>query len=110
MTVHVETRGARDADVADYEALLRSRLGVEIGVELEAPGALAALTQIESRQKPIRLIDNRRARHEFRDDSGARWPPRSTAARSIRPRWCRNRWTGSRRPTTNGMRSSRVTR
>jgi phenylacetate-CoA ligase len=60
MVVHVETRGALDGDVAPYEALLRARLGVEIGVRLEAPGALASLTQIESRQKPIRLIDNRK--------------------------------------------------
>ncbi|MEQ1950110.1 hypothetical protein [Mesorhizobium sp. CN2-181] len=61
MTVHVETRGDRHGDVAAYETLLRARLGVEIGVQLEAPGALASLTQIESRQKPIRLIDNRKA-------------------------------------------------
>jgi len=30
-------------------------------VALEAPGALAALTQVESRQKPIRLLDERKA-------------------------------------------------
>jgi hypothetical protein len=29
-------------------------------VVLEAPGSLAALTQVESRQKPIRLIDERK--------------------------------------------------
>jgi phenylacetate-CoA ligase len=34
-------------------------VGVEIEVELVAPGETAALTQIESRQKPIRLIDER---------------------------------------------------
>jgi phenylacetate-CoA ligase len=33
---------------------------VEIGVKLAAPGELAALTQIEVRQKPIRLIDRRK--------------------------------------------------
>lgn len=40
-------------------ALLRQRLGVEMPVELVAPGATAPLTQIDSRQKPIRLIDAR---------------------------------------------------
>ena len=39
--------------------LLRDKLGVEVGVELTGPGGTAALTQIESRQKPIRLIDER---------------------------------------------------
>jgi phenylacetate-CoA ligase len=60
LTVHVETRGPVTSPTAPYEALLRSRLGVEMRVVLEAPGALMALTQIESRQKPIRLIDNRK--------------------------------------------------
>ncbi len=40
-------------------ALLRDKLGVEVGVELAAPGGTAALTQIDSRQKPIRLLDER---------------------------------------------------
>lgn len=61
MCVAIETRGARDAPVTAYEALLRARLGVEIAVRLAAPGELAALTQIEVRQKPIRLIDRRKA-------------------------------------------------
>jgi phenylacetate-CoA ligase len=60
MTVLVETRGALGAPVAGYEALLRTRLGVEVTVELALPGALSALTQIEVRQKPIRLIDTRK--------------------------------------------------
>lgn len=61
MVVHIETRGDRGADCAPYEALLRDRLGVDIAVRLSAPGALAPLTQIEVRQKPIRLIDNRKS-------------------------------------------------
>jgi len=61
MTVRIETRGATEADCGPYEALLRVRLGVEIGVALAAPGALAPLTQIEVRQKPIRLIDKRKS-------------------------------------------------
>ena len=61
MTVHIETRENTSADCGPYESLLRARLGVEITVRLAAPGALAPLTQIEVRQKPIRLIDNRKA-------------------------------------------------
>jgi len=61
MTVLIETKGPTDADVSPYRALLKARLGVEINVQLAAPTALAAKTQIEIRQKPIRLIDNRKA-------------------------------------------------
>jgi phenylacetate-CoA ligase len=50
-----ETLAGRVADA------LRRRLGIELLVELVAPGATAPLTEIESRQKPIRLID---ARHD----------------------------------------------
>ena len=60
MTVQIETRGPLDGPVTGYEALLRTRLGVEVTVRLAAPGALAGLTQIETRQKPIRLIDRRK--------------------------------------------------
>jgi phenylacetate-CoA ligase len=60
MTVSIETRGAPDASVTPMEALLRTRLGVDIGVRLARPGELALLTQIEVRQKPIRLIDHRK--------------------------------------------------
>jgi phenylacetate-CoA ligase len=60
MTVHIEASGALDRPTAAYEALLKTRLGVEIAVKLAAPGALVHLTQIEVRQKPIRLIDNRK--------------------------------------------------
>jgi phenylacetate-CoA ligase len=63
LIVAAETRGPLSADAADaavpYRELLRRKLGVEVQVELVAPGALAALTGIEARQKPIRLIDKR---------------------------------------------------
>jgi phenylacetate-CoA ligase len=60
MTVRAEVRSEpSEALRADYEALLRARVGVEIKVMLERPGALAELTGIESRQKPIRLVDKR---------------------------------------------------
>ena len=62
MTVHLEHRGAPTETLQQrLEAALRNRLGVEISVVLESSGALAALTQVESRQKPIRLIDERGA-------------------------------------------------
>lgn len=63
MTVVVEVRpGAERPGLAqELEALLRQKLGVEVDVELVGPGATAPLTQIEARQKPIRLIDRRRA-------------------------------------------------
>jgi phenylacetate-CoA ligase len=51
---------ARDAGLEKpFREILKQRLGVEARVQIVAPGATAALTQIESRQKPIRLIDER---------------------------------------------------
>ena len=62
LTVIVEVRaGAERPDLGpELEALLRQKLGVEVDVELAVPGATAPLTEIETRQKPIRLIDRRR--------------------------------------------------
>ena len=60
LIVAIETRGGRtEADALPYRDLVKRKLGVEVRVELVAPQALAALTGIESRQKPIRLIDKR---------------------------------------------------
>jgi phenylacetate-CoA ligase len=62
MVVWAELRAGIEADAARLEAwqtLLRSRLGVEMQVRLVGPGALAERTGVESRQKPIRLIDRR---------------------------------------------------
>ncbi|MFM7533475.1 MAG: phenylacetate--CoA ligase family protein [Rubrivivax sp.] len=60
LRVSVETHGPRDdAAAAPYRELLRRRLGVEVQVELVAPTSLAPLTGIETRQKPVRLIDQR---------------------------------------------------
>ena len=51
---------AGDRDVAQrMRALLKRRLGIEVQLELAGKGETAALTQIERRQKPIRLIDER---------------------------------------------------
>ncbi len=57
MVVTIESRGGTDA--ASLMALLRQGLGVEVAVVLCPPGGTAAATQIDSRQKPIRLIDER---------------------------------------------------
>jgi phenylacetate-CoA ligase len=57
MTVMLESRGGSDA--GQLAALLRQGLNVEVAVELCEPGGTAALTQIDVRQKPIRLIDER---------------------------------------------------
>ena len=57
MLVILESRGGSDA--GELALLLRRGLGVEVAVALEPPGGTAALTQIDSRQKPIRLIDER---------------------------------------------------
>ena len=57
MTVMLESRGGTDAD--QLAELLRRGLGVEVSLELVTPGHTAPLTQIEVRQKPIRLIDER---------------------------------------------------
>ncbi|HEV2567424.1 phenylacetate--CoA ligase family protein [Sphingomonas sp.] len=57
MLVVLETRGGSDRD--QLSALLREGLGVEVEVDLCPPGGTAAATQIDVRQKPIRLIDER---------------------------------------------------
>lgn len=61
LTVRIEVRDRAEplALVAAFAGLLRARLGVDVEIALEAPGALAPLTGIETRQKPIRLIDRR---------------------------------------------------
>ncbi len=57
MVVTIESKGGTDETA--LAALLRQGLGVEVGVALCPPGGTAAATQIDSRQKPIRLIDER---------------------------------------------------
>ena len=57
MTVTLESRGGTDPQaLAD---LLRRGLGVEVEVALVGPGETAKLTEIDTRQKPLRLIDER---------------------------------------------------
>lgn len=62
LTVVVEvTAGADDQArlLPLYQERLKTKLGIAIQVEFVAPGALSSLTGIETRQKPIRLIDTR---------------------------------------------------
>jgi phenylacetate-CoA ligase len=62
LTVRVEVKAGVAGDTglaAAFEELLKQRFGVQMKVTLEQPGSLAPLTCIETRQKPIRLIDKR---------------------------------------------------
>jgi phenylacetate-CoA ligase len=61
LIVRVEVREQhQDATLCRaFEELLKQRFGVQMKVTLETPGSLASLTGIETRQKPIRLIDKR---------------------------------------------------
>ncbi len=60
LLVRIETRVPEDPNLAERaRELLRVRLGLEVQVELVPPGATAADTGIETRQKPLRLRDER---------------------------------------------------
>jgi phenylacetate-CoA ligase len=59
LLVTLESRGGTEEGA--LAGLLRQGLGVEVGVKLVAVGETAAATQIDVRQKPIRLIDLRKA-------------------------------------------------
>ncbi|MGB3805641.1 MAG: phenylacetate--CoA ligase family protein, partial [Erythrobacter sp.] len=57
MTVTIESRGGTDK--AALAETLKQGLGVEIDVTLVEPGGTAKATEIDTRQKPLRLIDER---------------------------------------------------
>ena len=58
MTILIEYDG-HDAEASDtISRHLREQLGVRLSIELVAPGETAALTGLEQRQKPMRLIDD----------------------------------------------------
>ncbi len=62
LTVRIEVLSGRSQDASlerAFAELLRARLGVEVRPELCPPASLADQTEIERRQKPIRLIDRR---------------------------------------------------
>jgi phenylacetate-CoA ligase len=56
LTVICEDRGGA---IGAYQDTLKRKLGIEARIELVPPGGTAAATQIEARQKPIRLLDER---------------------------------------------------
>ena len=61
MAVHLKVRGPAEAAMQErLETLLRTQLGVEIGVSLCTPVSQAEVTQVESWPRPIRLVDDRR--------------------------------------------------
>ncbi|MFN3864994.1 MAG: phenylacetate--CoA ligase family protein [Erythrobacter sp.] len=57
LTVTIESRGGSNA--AELAEVLRRGLGVEVEVALVGPGETASATEIDTRQKPLRLIDQR---------------------------------------------------
>jgi phenylacetate-CoA ligase len=59
MIVRAEIRPGAEPDLGAWKALLKRKVGIEVEVRLEPHGALKELTGIETRQKPIRLIDRR---------------------------------------------------
>ncbi len=59
MTVRAEAADPSDRLRAHVEDHLKARIGLSLPVELVAPGATGALTEIERRQKPLRLLDRR---------------------------------------------------
>jgi phenylacetate-CoA ligase len=51
--------GARDGLLPAFRETLKRKIGIEVEVELVGKGETAPMTQIDVRQKPIRLIDER---------------------------------------------------
>ncbi len=57
--VVAEATDLSPATAKAFADILKRKIGIEPEIELVAPGTTAALTQIDVRQKPIRLIDER---------------------------------------------------
>lgn len=60
LIVVAEVRNADAGTAGRLGDLLKRKLGIEVRVELVNPGSTAPLTQVDARQKPIRLIDERK--------------------------------------------------
>lgn len=56
LTVQVEVSSAGEGLGSAMTDLLKERLGLQIDVVTVSPGETAALTQLEARQKPLRLV------------------------------------------------------
>ncbi len=63
LTVVIESSRRDDSERLIMLNLMRQHLGVTVDVELAAPGSLAAATGLESRQKPVRFVDQRELDH-----------------------------------------------
>ncbi len=59
LIVVVETKELGISLTHEIEAILKKGLGVSVRVQLVSPGETATDTQVETRQKPIRLVDLR---------------------------------------------------
>jgi phenylacetate-CoA ligase len=59
MIVRAEIRPGASPSPEAWTALLKRKIGIEVNVTFESYGALKDLTGIETRQKPVRLIDRR---------------------------------------------------
>lgn len=59
LTVVLEARDHSSEQELAFARMLKQKLGVEVLVELVAPGSTAPTTGVETRQKPIRLVDER---------------------------------------------------
>ena len=62
MTVLIESlvSPSNRPELADkFRNLLRQKIGVDILIEIKSPGELSSLTEIDRRQKPLRLADRR---------------------------------------------------
>lgn len=59
LVVMAERQTDETVDAVEVAQVLRQRLGVAVLVELTSVGGTAALSQVDARQKPIRLIDER---------------------------------------------------
>jgi len=60
MTVVAECKSAEaDKLTPKFEALLKEKLGLGMNVKLVPMGTTGEVTQVDVRQKPIRLVDTR---------------------------------------------------
>ncbi|GLP96317.1 phenylacetate--CoA ligase family protein [Paraferrimonas sedimenticola] len=60
LVVHVEVSEKSEGLDDELQAILKRKLGIQVQVELALEGELTPLTQVDIRQKPIRLIDERK--------------------------------------------------
>ena len=59
MAVVAEAREPGGSLAEEVAERLKRGLGVQVAVELVEPGGTAAFTQVNERQKPVRLVDER---------------------------------------------------